>query len=138
MNTNGRRIEKVGIIRGLAYFLCNPSPKTSVSQIVPGNTMETAMKTCEECRTEKSQQHFAWQNKSHTILRSTCKECDSQSETLFGINNEYEARRAARLFIRYELTPASEEQFIRDQNGLCASCGELPDGKRLSTSHFPL
>ena len=58
-------------------------------------------------------------------------ECDSVAETLFGIQNDYEARRAARLFRDYGLTPDAEKEILQNQNGCCASCGENPEDKRL-------
>lgn len=93
------------------------------------------MSTCRLCRVEKPADRFGWQNRELNIPRATCKECDANATELFGIENDYEARRAARLFLAYGLTPEDEERFLTKQNGACAACGETPEGKRLSVDY---
>lgn len=103
-------------------------PETLIKQIRP---METALKKCGHCAREKLLSEFGWQNHATDILRKSCKECDSRAEKLFGIEDEYEARRSARLFLKYGISPREEAQLLADQNGACAACGEIPEGKRL-------
>jgi hypothetical protein len=93
--------------------------------------METPTKHCRQCKTESTLEFFGWQNHEKRIRRNSCRECDANSETLFGIENDYEARRAARLFRDYGVTPDDEQEILQNQNGCCASCGEHPDDKRL-------
>lgn len=50
---------------------------------------------------------------------------------LFGIKDDYEARRSARLFLKYGITPEEEAKMLVDQKGACATCEEKPDLQRL-------
>ena len=97
--------------------------------------METAAKTCRECREEKSLDQYAWQNRNTKKLRLSCKECDASASELFGNANEYEARRAARMFLKYEVTPSDEDRILKRQNGSCAACGSTPEGRRLAVDY---
>jgi len=58
-------------------------------------------------------------------------ECDANAESIFGIENDYEARRAARLFREFGLTPSDEEAMLCNQNNCCASCRKRTLEKRL-------
>jgi len=93
--------------------------------------METTLNTCVYCAGKKPASEFGWQNHNKKILRRSCKECDSRADELFGIEDEYEARRSARLFLKYEISPEEEAKLLADQNGACAACREIPEGKRL-------
>ena len=93
--------------------------------------MEMPTRICTQCNQAKTLDKFGWQNHERKISRASCMECDANAESLFGIDNEYEARRAARLFREYGLTPAREEKLLIEQGGSCASCGSVSDEKRL-------
>lgn len=98
-------------------------------------TVETITRKCRQCRCDLPIQMFGWQNRTKNILRATCRECDAAMIELFGIEDEYESRRATRLFLKYGITPDDEAALLKQQNGACAACGKKPEGKRLTVDY---
>ena len=96
--------------------------------------MGELIKRCNTCGEEKAHSEFYKGNPKHTDkfgLTGRCKICDSKRAQKWRDENPDKVKENSRIanLRRYGLTEDDYERMYKDQNGLCALCGESPEGK---------
>lgn len=111
------------------------------------------MKVCTGCATAKRTDHFPKRSASKDGLGHRCKPCASEyhknyyrknREAVLARSKDYyrsntekmrSTRRSWRLRSKYGITEADYDEMSARQGGLCAICGDPPEGRRLVVDH---
>lgn len=99
------------------------------------------MKTCNKCLKEKELKEFFKDSKNLTDGHySICKECKQAATMIWRAANPEKYNASQRTYNsanyyklrlqRYKLSVVDHELMLKKQNGKCAICNKLPQGKR--------
>jgi hypothetical protein len=106
----------------------------------------SAVKICRTCGVEKSKDEFDRMAKEGSprrkYLQPSCKECVRVYQRMLlatgrkhwkRYDSEYHFRRKLR--VQYHISWQRYEELLASQNGTCAICKKVPNGKKLSVDH---
>lgn len=96
------------------------------------------MKTCEVCRTEKSDEDFHRRKQSADGLQHYCKSCSAERNREWAIKHPARRRhinRRAHLRSKYGITPEAYAEMFAAQGGRCAACERTAGRRQLAVDH---
>lgn len=102
---------------------------------------EPTSKQCRVCKKYKSVEDFSWHDKKNKIRKTICKPCDCNRADRWAKSNKdkraivYRTRHLKRT---YGLSDEQFAQMNKEQNGLCAICGNRQQagrGENLCVDH---
>lgn len=97
---------------------------------------QEGIKYCGRCRKHLPRKAFNKDKRRKGGLRYACRKCNHVAKLAYSASDRGRTRQwAARLKRRYNITPKDYNAMLEAQGGVCAACGNHPEGLHLNVDH---